>query len=208
MAAAARRACQCRGASNWARHDPRIGRPRQSECRGGRRIKPRSRCLLVPQLRCSRAYAHILMASLRRRTIVSVGYEGRSIEDLVAVLTLNAVDIVVDVRLTPISRKRGFSKTALSAALSDASIEYRHEANLGNPKDNRDAFRRGLRSARTRYLKHLANGATETLECVIDLTRSRRVALLCFERAHSECHRSCIIERVQNAHPGLTVVRT
>ena len=47
------------------------------------------------------------MTTLRRGAeIVSVGYERRSLEDLIEMLTRNQVDVLVDVRLNPISRKR------------------------------------------------------------------------------------------------------
>ncbi|MFV0318700.1 MAG: DUF488 family protein [Microthrixaceae bacterium] len=146
-------------------------------------------------------------AALHTGTIVSIGYEGRTLDEFVDVLRSNGVEVLVDVRLTPISRKKGFSKTALSAALQAAGIEYRHEPALGNPKDNRDAFRRGLASARTRYVRHLSNGASSNYEATVDSARTRRVALLCFERDHSQCHRSCITERAQAEHPALSVVR-
>lgn len=140
-------------------------------------------------------------------SIFSVGYEGRSIDEFVDVLRTNGVEIVVDVRLNAISRKRGFSKTALSTALKTAAIDYQHERELGNPKDNRDAFRSGLRSARTRYRRHLRNGATPSFEAVVELARERKVALLCFENDHATCHRSCITERMQESWPQLGVVR-
>lgn len=140
-------------------------------------------------------------------SIYSVGYEGRSIDEFIEVLVTNRVEVVVDVRLNAISRKRGFSKTALTTALADAAIAYQHERDLGNPKDNRDAFRSGLQSARTRYRRHLQNGATPSLQTVVELARKHRVALLCFEHDHSTCHRSCITERMQESWPQLDVFR-
>ena len=74
--------------------------------------------------------------------VISVGYQQRTLEELLELLQSYNVNVLVDVRLTPISRKRGFSKTALSNALSAVGIEYRHERELGNPKDNRDHFRK------------------------------------------------------------------
>lgn len=139
-------------------------------------------------------------------TIVSIGYERRSVEDLVGLLTRNHVDVLVDVRLNAISRKKGFSKSSLAQALREVGIEYRHERQLGNPKDNRDPFRRGLRSARTRYLRHLQNGASSTYQDVIDLAHTSRIALLCFERAHHECHRSCILDIARADDPALRVL--
>ena len=138
---------------------------------------------------------------------VSVGYQERDIDEFVQLLVDNNVELLVDVRLNAISRKRGFSKTALSNALADAGIEYRHERELGNPKDNREPFRQGLTSARTRYLAHLSNGASAVYAEVVSLARTSRVALLCYERDHAECHRSCIIDNAQDNDPSLRVVK-
>ena len=139
-------------------------------------------------------------------TIVSIGYERRDLGVLVDLLTENGVLILVDVRLNPVSRKKGFSKNALASALGEAGIEYRHERELGNPKDNRDPFRRGLESARQRYLRHLHNGASSVYERLLDLASSSRIALLCYERDHDECHRSCILDAAQIDRP-ISVLR-
>ncbi|WP_420639703.1 DUF488 family protein [Candidatus Poriferisocius sp.] len=138
--------------------------------------------------------------------LVSVGYERRTIDELVSVLRDAQVQVLVDVRLNAISRKRGFSKTALARALANAGIEYRHERALGNPKDNRDGFRRGLREARRRYERHLAIGASPTKDEIVELARSRRIALFCYERDHADCHRSCITESALRDAPELQLV--
>lgn len=138
--------------------------------------------------------------------LLSVGYQERDIQELVALLVDNDVHILVDVRLNAISRKRGFSKTALAKAVTDAGIAYRHERELGNPKDNRESFRRGHKAARNRYLKHLSNGASAVYDEVVALASTSRVALLCYERVHSECHRSCIADKAQDGNPRLQVV--
>ena len=119
----------------------------------------------------------------------------------------SGVEFVVDVRLNAISRKKSFSKAALASAVADAAIAYQDERDLGNPMDNRDAFRNGLPSARTRYRHHLQNGATPSLEAVVQLARKHRVALLYFERDHSTCHRSCITARMKDSWPQLDVLR-
>ena len=144
--------------------------------------------------------------STRKAALVSVGYQERDIEEFVQLLVANEVQLLVDVRLNAISRKRGFSKTALSEALIRAGIEYRHERELGNPKDNREPFRQGLPSARRRYLAHLSNGASNVHAEVVSLAQKQRVALLCYERDHSECHRSCIIDRAKDEDPRMNVI--
>ncbi|HLL68589.1 MAG TPA: DUF488 domain-containing protein [Micromonosporaceae bacterium] len=45
--------------------------------------------------------------------LVGVGYEGRTIEELIAQLHALGVSRLVDIRLNPLSRKPGLSKTAL-----------------------------------------------------------------------------------------------
>ena len=140
-------------------------------------------------------------------TIVSIGYEQRDLSELIGLLTANGVVTLVDVRLNPISRKKGFLKKALAAALGEAGIEYRHERELGNPKENRDAFRRGMESARQRYRRHLQNGASTAYERLVDLASTSRIALLCYERAHDQCHRSCILDTAQTDRPAISVLR-
>ncbi len=143
-----------------------------------------------------------------RGTIVSIGYEGRGLDDFLATLTANRVQVLIDVRLTPISRKKGFSKTALSEALARLGIEYRHVRELGNPKENRAAFRgAGVTTGRRRYLAHLHNGSRTALDEVVELARAERIALLCVERDDRQCHRGCITDQAQEEHPALSVHR-
>ena len=43
------------------------------------------------------------------------------------------VERLIDVRELPISRRRGFAKTALGEALAAEGVEYLHMRSLGNP---------------------------------------------------------------------------
>ncbi|MEU8863164.1 DUF488 family protein, N3 subclade [Streptomyces umbrinus] len=128
----------------------------------------------------------------------SAGYEGRDIDSFVASLLDSRIDVVADVRLTPISRKRGFSKTRLGEALAEADIEYIHLRGLGNPKDNREPFWDGrVDLGRTRF-----RGLLQSAEAQSDLDRlaeralQSRVAVLCFEKDESRCHRQVVLETV------------
>ena len=123
-------------------------------------------------------------------TIVSVGYQGRSVDELIEVLRGGGVELLVDVRLNPISRKPGLSKKPLSRALAAAGIGYRHERALGNQRDNRDPF------DRQRYGDYLAENGSAVLAEIMELAKSVRVALLCYEHQHRDCHRSCILDLV------------
>lgn len=129
--------------------------------------------------------------------LVSIGYEGRDVDDLIRSLHAQNVQVLVDVRLTPISRKRGFSKTALRDALAAAGIDYVHLRELGNPKDNRDAYRSGSEDAQGRFSRVLlSTEGARAVRHVSELLDDGVVALLCFERDHAQCHRHQVADAV------------
>jgi uncharacterized protein (DUF488 family) len=140
--------------------------------------------------------------------LVTVGYEGRTLDEFVQMLAASHVEVLVDVRENAVSRKPGFSKRRLGQALETAGIEYRHEPLLGNPSANRDAFRNdSVALGKRRYLAHLDNGSRAAFDEVVELAMARRVALLCFERDEARCHRACIVEKAQEQVPSLSVSR-
>jgi uncharacterized protein (DUF488 family) len=131
-------------------------------------------------------------------TLVSIGYEGKTIDDLVAQLRAQSVGVLVDVRLTPLSRKPGLSKTKLSEALAAVGIGYVHHRALGNPKDNRAGFRAGEPESRARYRDVLETAAaSDALAHVSELLDGGVVALLCFD---------IVVRRLMKARPDAAVV--
>lgn len=140
--------------------------------------------------------------------LFSVGYEGRTIDRFIEMLKRNGVDVLMDVRLNAISRKAGFSKRKLEAALADAGIEYVHEPLLGNPKENRDAFRSGgdLADGRRRFAARLSNGSGGALADLAEMASERHVAVLCFEEDSQRCHRKVITDEAQELRPSLVVI--
>lgn len=131
-------------------------------------------------------------------TILTIGYEKSSIEDFVATLRLSEVDVLVDIRDVPASRKRGFSKRALSDAVTNVGLHYIHFRELGDPKPGRDAAKRGDVEVFERIFRsHLMGEAAQAaLEEVLDIASRARVCLLCFERDHSCCHRAIVAEEL------------
>lgn len=136
--------------------------------------------------------------------IYTVGYEDLRIDQFLNKLVEHQIDSVVDVRLTPSSRRPGYSKGRLSAALSAAGITYAHEWELGNPADNRDAFRRGpLEEGRQRMRERLQNGSKDALTRLVERARRERVAVLCVEASDAKCHRQVIVEMAREIEPRL-----
>lgn len=140
--------------------------------------------------------------------IYSVGYEGLEVTALAGRLSGARVSVLVDVRLNAVSRRPGFSRRALEAAMADASIRYVHERELGNPQDNRDAFRRGEGTAgRKRMRAILSNGSGPALDRLVALAQENRVAVMCVERDRLRCHRDVITEMIQEIDPAIEVVQ-
>lgn len=143
-----------------------------------------------------------------RGRIYSVGYEGLTASALVDRLAAGKVTKLIDVRLNPSSRRPGFSRKSLSAALESAGIEYVHEPDLGNPQENRDAFRQGdVELGRRRMRELLENGAGPALQRLVEAAQGSRVAVLCVEREQVRCHRQVITDMALERNPALEVLQ-
>jgi uncharacterized protein (DUF488 family) len=123
------------------------------------------------------------------KKLFTIGYEGAVIEDFIASLIAVGVEVLIDVRDIPLSRKRGFSKRALAGNIEGVGIEYRHLVELGDPKPGRDAAKRGDFSEFARiYKKHLTRReAQEALKETLGVALSAKACLLCYERDPLEC---------------------
>ncbi len=141
-----------------------------------------------------------------RRTIATIGYEGASLDDFIATLKESRIDTLIDVREIALSRKKGFSKSALSEAVAEHGIRYVHLRGLGDPKEGRDAARAG---DITRFLRifrqHMRSAIARTeLATAISLAQSARICLMCFEADHEFCHRRIVANHLA-ADTGLKV---
>ena len=67
-------------------------------------------------------------------TIVSIGYEQRDVSELIGLLKANGVVTLVDVRLNPISRKKGFSKKSLGCCAGRCRDRVSPRAGIGKPQ--------------------------------------------------------------------------
>ena len=137
--------------------------------------------------------------------LFSVGYEGRTSAELFETLVEVGVAHLVDVRLTPLSRKPGLSKTKLGHSASAAGITYTHFPALGNPKDNRAPFYSpDTTTGCARYAELLSHpDAVEALHQLEALIRQGPTAVLCFERDHRRCHRQVISDKMSERVTGL-----
>lgn len=131
-------------------------------------------------------------------TLATIGYEDATPARLIATLCDAGVETVVDVRALANSRRLGFAKRALSAALAEAGIGYAHERALGTPPEGRAAAREGRPEAMRRvFAAHLAGvEAQAALAALSDRARRERLCLLCLEADPARCHRTLVAEAV------------
>ena len=130
--------------------------------------------------------------------IFTIGYEGTTVPEFVAALENAGVERVIDVRALPLSRRPGFSKSALRAALEEAGIEYVHLKALGTPSEGRTAARAGRHADMARIYA----GQLELPEAIaqsalmLELAKEKASALLCMERKPAHCHRTLLLNAV------------
>lgn len=131
--------------------------------------------------------------------LATIGYERATLDAVIDKLTAAEIDVVIDVRAVAASRRAGFSKTALSASLAEAGIDYVHLRGLGTPKDGREAARKGrIAEMRAIFDTHMeTDPALAAFEAAVEIVQTRRAALLCFEAEAEGCHRRCVAERLR-----------
>lgn len=129
-------------------------------------------------------------------TVFTVGYERRDGEELVSVLVDAGVSMLVDVRERAMSRKPDFRSRALQAICQEANIDYVHMPRLGSNDKLRDELREtGDFKLFARKFKAMAKRwRNDELEVLSQRASTDNIALLCYERAHCECHRSVLAE--------------
>lgn len=131
--------------------------------------------------------------SIPSNHLYTIGYEGLDINAFINRLRDAGVQTIVDVRELPLSRKKGFSKTAFREALAQSGIAYFHVPALGCPKDIRDRYKLD-RDWATYTKSFLAYVGTQdvTVRELVKLSQSTKACLVCFEADFSECHRTYV----------------
>jgi uncharacterized protein (DUF488 family) len=138
--------------------------------------------------------------------LFTIGYEKARLADVVATLVEVGVETLIDVRDRPISRRPGFSKRQLAAALDEAGIRYVGLTALGTPPEGREA---GRRREWDRFW-NIVEGRLSSAEAELAFHEAARTAqqgascLLCYEADWHCCHRRRVAEILAEQH-GFTV---
>jgi len=125
--------------------------------------------------------------------IKTIGHSTHSIERFVDLLKNGGVEVLIDVRSMPWSRRHPqFGKERLSKSLEAAGLSYIWEgAALGGKGGS--------------YLEAAQRPVfTEALDRLIDRAKSMTVCLMCAEKEPLDCHRTVLVSR-RLAERGVTV---
>lgn len=130
------------------------------------------------------------------KTIWTIGHSSRSFEEFTELLKNFDIELLVDVRHYPGSRKfPHFNKDFLQQQLPEIGIEYEHLVDLGGrrkvqPDSKNDAWR--LDSFRG-YADYMETDAfKKALEDLKNFAEKNRTAMMCSEAVWWSCHRSLI----------------
>jgi len=129
--------------------------------------------------------------------LFTLGYEGAKIEDFLGVLCAQSVDVIVDVRQLPLSRKPGFSKGSFHKRATAAGLDYIHAPIFGCPKNIREKYK--LDSNWNSYTVEFEKYLNDNYEIIVDLAKfvkDTNACLVCFEKDYRNCHRGIIANYV------------
>jgi len=128
----------------------------------------------------------------------TIGHSTRSVEDFIALLLAHHIELIVDVRTVPRSRRNPqFNRETLPQSLQEAEISYEHIPALGGfRRPNPHSANTGWRNASFRgyadYMQTAAFGAA--IESLAERAHRQRLAVMCAEAVPWRCHRSLIAD--------------
>ena len=130
--------------------------------------------------------------------VFTVGHSTLPIEPFIALLKIYGMKCLADIRTVPRSRRNPqFNADALGAALAAHAIEYVPLTVLGGLRHARkDSPNTGWRNESFRgYADYMQTQAfADGLDQLIQMSRTRRTAIMCAEAVPWRCHRSLVAD--------------
>jgi uncharacterized protein (DUF488 family) len=140
--------------------------------------------------------------------IWTVGHSTRTATDFIALLTVNGIEALADVRRFASSRKfPQFNQAELSESLLSAGVAYLHLPELGGRRQPR------ADSSNTAWRNRSFQGYADYMETdefragidkLLKLAARKRTAVMCAEAVWWRCHRSLIADYLKSR--GIDVV--
>jgi uncharacterized protein (DUF488 family) len=130
--------------------------------------------------------------------IYTIGHSTRTLDEFVEILQAHAIALLVDIRTIPRSRHNPqFNGDNLKRVLPRKGIAYLHFPDLGGlRKAQKNSVNAGWRNASFRgFADYMQTRAfVSALRRLMQLGKSRRLALMCAEGNPFRCHRSLVAD--------------
>jgi uncharacterized protein (DUF488 family) len=134
----------------------------------------------------------------RPQAAFSIGHSTRSVQEFIALLSAHHIELIVDVRTVPRSRRNPqFNRETLPHSLEAAEIRYEHAAALGGfRRPSEQSANSGWRNASFRgYADYMqTHSFAAAIEKLAERARRTRLAVMCAEAVSWRCHRSLIAD--------------
>ncbi len=134
----------------------------------------------------------------RECVIHTIGHSNLPVEHLVALLKLNAIQVVIDIRTRPFSSYvPHFNRPNVERVLMEAGIEYVFMGDTlgGYPRDPDCYVRDASKKGRTPDYSVMATKGwfRQGLEAAIKIGAHKKTALMCSEEDPGKCHRHYLV---------------
>ncbi len=131
-------------------------------------------------------------------TLWTLGHSTRPIEEFLSLLLTHGIQLLIDVRTIPFSRRNPqFHQEALAQSLREAGLQYRHMPALGGRRKSRqDSVNAGWRNQGFRgYADYMQTQEFwDAVEELVDIGHQSPSAVMCAEAVPWRCHRSLIAD--------------
>jgi uncharacterized protein (DUF488 family) len=132
------------------------------------------------------------------RTVHTIGHSTRLIQDFVELLKAHGIELLIDVRRWPMSRRYPhFNREALSPSLEENGIGYNWRQDLGGfRKAEPNSLNTAWRIATFRaYADFMLTPPFETIMREIEsIAANKRISLMCAEAVPWRCHRQLLAD--------------
>lgn len=135
--------------------------------------------------------------------IYTIGHSNSPASKIIDLLKINEIDVLVDVRSSPYSQfTPQFNRETLTHTLELAGLEYRFAGEYlgGRPKDPNCYKIKQIPDGKADYLHLVDYPAVMTmdwfkkgLQRLIEISKQKRVAIICSEEDPANCHRHHLI---------------
>lgn len=138
------------------------------------------------------------------KVVYTIGYEGRSIEDIAYILIENRVRRLIDVRRVPNKSRSEFRKDKLKMYLDELNIEYVHAVKYSPSSDLLVKYKYKFITFEEFIRKFSEYIDTVKLDDLVKLITEKRSCIMCYERYYKVCHRYVLSIKLEKL--GFTVI--